>query len=55
MALWEAFGSRSEYLKAPRLQALKVRLILEKRAEIEDKRNKEIEQKNKEIEDKLSD
>lgn len=35
MELWEVFGSRSEYLKAPKLLGLKVALALSKKHELE--------------------
>lgn len=40
MELWQVYGSKSEYLKAPRSEALKVRLILSKKHEIENEQAK---------------
>ena len=35
MELWEVYGSKSEYLKAPKREALKIRLILQARHKLE--------------------
>ena len=35
MELWKAYGTKSDYRQAPRLEALKVRLILQKRRELD--------------------
>jgi hypothetical protein len=40
MELWEVFGSRSEYLKAPRSLSLKVSLALQKKHELEQEETK---------------
>ena len=40
MELWAVYGSKSEYRKAPKLEALKIQLILSKKHELENEEAK---------------
>ena len=53
MELWGIYGCKSDYLKAPKLEALRVRLILSKRHELEKKQAEEDEKRQAEIDAKL--
>jgi hypothetical protein len=53
MELWGTYGSKSDYLKAPKLEALHVRLILSKRHELEKEQAKEDERRQAELDAQL--
>ena len=53
MELWGIYGSKSEYLKAPKLEALKIRLYLSKRHELENEQAKEDQRRQAELDAKM--
>ncbi len=53
MELWGVYGSKSDYRKAPKLEALKIRLFLSKRHELENEEAKKDAEERKRMQEQI--